>query len=61
MENQNKKVHMICNAHIDPIWQWGWQEGVSAAISSFQSAAMLADEFDYVFCHNEVTLYKFIE
>ncbi len=30
-------------------------------MSTFRSAADLADEFDYVFCHNEVTLYKYIE
>lgn len=56
-----KIVHLICNAHIDPIWQWDWQEGVSAAVSTFQSAVNLADEFDYIFCHNEVTLYQYIE
>ncbi len=56
-----KKVHLICNAHIDPIWQWEWQEGAAAAISTFKSAADLAEDFDYVFCHNEVTLYKYIE
>lgn len=52
---------MICNAHIDPIWQWDWQEGVSAVLSTFQSAADIAEEFDYVFCHNEVTVYKYVE
>lgn len=56
-----KKVHLICNAHLDPIWQWDWQEGAAAAISTFQSAVNLAEEFDYIFCHNEVTLYKYIE
>ena len=56
-----KKVHLICNAHLDPIWQWDWQEGASAAISTFQAAANLAEEFDYVFCHNEVVLYQYIE
>ena len=57
----NKKVHLICNAHIDPVWQWEWQEGISAAISTFQSAVDLSKEYDYIFCHNEVTLYKYIE
>lgn len=57
----NKKVHLICNAHIDPVWQWEWQEGISAAISTFQSAVDLLKEYDYIFCHNEVTLYKYIE
>lgn len=56
-----KKVHLICNAHIDPIWQWDWQEGVSAVISTFKSAVNLANDFDYIFCHNEVTVYKYIE
>ena len=38
-----KEVHLICNAHIDPIWQWDWQEGVSAVLSTFQSAVNLAE------------------
>ncbi len=56
-----KKVHLICNAHIDPIWQWDWQEGVSATLSTFRSAVDLANEYDYIFCHNEVTVYKYVE
>ncbi|MCQ2431633.1 MAG: alpha-mannosidase [Clostridia bacterium] len=56
-----KEVHMICNAHLDPIWQWEWEEGAAAALSTFRAAADLCDEFAYVFCHNEVTLYKYIE
>ena len=56
-----KTAHLICNAHIDPIWQWEWQEGVSAVLSTFQSAVRLAEEFDYIFCHNEVTVYKYVE
>ncbi|MBQ9801958.1 MAG: alpha-mannosidase [Clostridia bacterium] len=56
-----KEVHLICNAHIDPIWQWDWPEGVSATLSTFQSAVKLAEEFDYIFCHNEVTVYKYVE
>ncbi len=56
-----KKIHLICNAHIDPIWQWDWQEGVSAVLSTFRSAVNLADKYDYIFCHNEVTVYKYVE
>ena len=56
-----KRVHMICNAHIDPIWQWDWQEGASAALSTFRSAVKLAEKYDYVFCHNEVTVYKYAQ
>ena len=62
MENSySKKIHMICNAHIDPIWQWDWPEGVSATLSTFYTAVRLAEKFDYIFCHNEVTVYKYVE
>ena len=56
-----KRIHLICNAHIDPIWQWDWQEGASAVLSTFQSAVNLAEKHDYIFCHNEVTVYKYVE
>lgn len=56
-----KKLHLICNAHLDPVWMWDWDDGFSAAIATFRSAADLADEFDYIFCHNEAVLYDMIE
>lgn len=56
-----KKLHLICNSHLDPVWQWDWQEGVSSALATFYQAAQFADEFDYVFCHNEVLLYEYVE
>ena len=56
-----KKLHLICNAHLDPIWQWTWDEGLSAVIATFKSAADLAEEFDYIFCHGESLLYETIE
>ena len=56
-----KQVHLICNAHIDPVWQWNWPEGASAALSTFKAAADLAERHDYVFCHNEAMLYQYVE
>lgn len=56
-----KKLHLICNAHIDPIWQWTWDEGISATLATFKSAVDLAEEFDYIFCHNESLLYEAVE
>lgn len=55
-----KKVYLFCNAHIDSVWQWEWEEGASSALSTFQSAANLMKDFDYIFNHNEVNLYKYI-
>ncbi|MBQ9083420.1 MAG: alpha-mannosidase [Clostridia bacterium] len=56
-----KVMHLICNAHIDPIWQWDWPEGASVVLSTFQSAVNLAAKHDYIFCHNEVAVYKYVE
>ena len=24
-----KDLHLICNAHIDPVWLWDMEEGIS--------------------------------
>ena len=33
-----KRVHLICNAHLDPVWLWRWQEGCTEALSTFRTA-----------------------
>jgi alpha-mannosidase len=56
-----KELHLICNAHLDPVWQWDWNEGATAALATFYSAVDIADEYDYIFCHNEALLYEYVE
>ncbi len=56
-----KTLHLVCNSHLDPVWQWNWDEGATAALATFYAACNLLDQYDYVFCHNEVILYEFIE
>ncbi|BBI35196.1 glycoside hydrolase family 38 N-terminal domain-containing protein [Cohnella abietis] len=57
-----KKLYLLSNAHLDPVWQWEWEEGAAAAVSTFRAAADFCEEFDgYIFNHNEVILYKWIE
>lgn len=56
-----KTLHLVCNSHLDPVWQWDWNEGASAALATFYSAVKLAEKYDYVFCHNEVLLYEYVE
>ena len=57
-----KTVYLLSNAHLDPVWQWEWEEGAAAALSTFRCAADFCDEFDgYVFNHNEALLYKWVE
>ena len=55
-------VHLICNAHLDPIWMWTWKEGLREAISTFRTAVDLLNEFpEFIFNHNESLLYEWVE
>lgn len=56
------EIHLVCNAHLDPVWLWEWEEGAAEALSTFRSAADLCEEFPgFVFNHNEAVLYRWIE
>ncbi|MEW6071537.1 MAG: glycoside hydrolase family 38 C-terminal domain-containing protein [Planctomycetota bacterium] len=55
-------IHLVCNAHIDPVWLWEWEEGAAVALATFRTAAQLCEEFPaFVFCHNEAILYEHVE
>lgn len=57
-----KDIYLICNAHLDPVWQWEWEEGAAEALSTFRIAAKFCRQYDgYVFNHNEALLYKWVE
>jgi len=61
-EYDMNRLHLICNAHLDPVWLWEWEEGAAEALSTFRTATDLCDENeDFVFNHNEVTLYRYVE
>jgi alpha-mannosidase len=56
------KIHLVCNAHLDPVWLWDWEEGAGEALSTFRIAASFGDEFkSFVFNHNEAILYRWVE
>ena len=55
-------VHLICSAHLDPVWQWRWEEGCAEAVSTFRNAVTLLREHDkLIFNHNEALLYDWIQ
>ncbi len=57
-----KELHLICNAHLDPVWLWQKPEGIAEAISTFRVAADFCEEHeDFVFNHNESVLYEWVE
>ena len=59
MPNQ---IHLIGNAHIDPVWLWRWQEGYAEIKASFQSALDRIDEFQgFIFTSACAAYYKWVE
>lgn len=62
MTYDKRSIHLICNAHLDPIWLWEWEEGAAEAISTFRVAADFCEKYPgFVFNHNEVILYQWVE
>jgi alpha-mannosidase len=56
------RVHMIANAHIDPVWLWPWQAGVDEAIATTASMADRCDEYrEFIFTRGEAWLYRQVE
>ena len=57
-----KKLHLLCNSHIDPVWLWRWNEGLAETLSTFRVAADFCEQYDgFIFNHNESLLYEWIE
>lgn len=56
------KLHLIGNAHLDPVWLWRWQEGFSEILATFRSALDRMNEFpDYKFTSACAVYYQWIE
>ena len=57
-----KKVYLIGNAHIDPVWQWVWQEGFSEIKATWRSALDRMYEFpQYKFTSACSSYYMWVE
>ncbi len=55
-------VHMIGNAHLDPVWQWRWPAGVDEALATCRSACDLLDEYpDIYFTRGEAWVHQQIQ
>ncbi|MDD8025954.1 MAG: glycoside hydrolase family 38 C-terminal domain-containing protein [Acidobacteriota bacterium] len=57
-----RRVLLLCNAHLDPVWLWEWPEGAGEAVATFRVAAEFCETRPgFVFCHNEAVLYQWVE
>jgi alpha-mannosidase len=59
---KDKTLHMIGNAHIDPVWLWRWQEGFHEVLASFRSALDRLREYeDFLFVSSSAVFYQWVE
>jgi len=57
-----RKCFLVCNAHLDPVWLWPWEDGMVEAISTFRVAADFCGAHpEFIFNHNESLLYEWVE
>ncbi|HEX2417387.1 MAG TPA: hypothetical protein VHJ83_04560, partial [Micromonosporaceae bacterium] len=55
-------LHMIGNAHIDPVWLWQWPEGYQEVRATFQSAIDRMSEYpEFVFTCDSVCYLAWVE
>ena len=55
-------IHMVANAHIDPVWLWRWPAGVVTLLSTCRAAADLLDTYPEVrFTRSDQWVYEQVE
>lgn len=61
-EAKDFTLHMIGNAHLDPVWLWDWREGLQEALDTCWSAvARLRETEDFIFTRSSAAIYQWIE
>lgn len=54
--------YLVGNAHLDPVWQWRWQEGSGEAKATIRSALDRMKDFpDFVFACSASVVYQWVE
>lgn len=60
--SDNSTIHLIGNAHLDPIWLWRWQEGCGEVLQTFRSALDRLNEYpDFIFTCSSAAYYSWVE
>ncbi|HEX8078214.1 MAG TPA: hypothetical protein VF511_10405, partial [Chthoniobacterales bacterium] len=59
---KDKVLHMIGNAHLDPVWLWQWQEGFQEAKATFRSVLdRMNESCDFLFTSSSAAFYEWVE
>jgi alpha-mannosidase len=62
MTSEDRLLHMIGNAHIDPVWLWQWPEGYQEVRATFASAIERMKEYpEFVFTCDSVLYLAWVE
>jgi len=57
-----RTVHLILNAHLDPVWLWPWSAGLGEIINTCSSVCDLLDRHpDLIFTRGEAWVYENME
>lgn len=55
-------IHLIANAHLDPVWLWDWREGMNEGITTCRTILDLMEEFpELTFIRGEAAVYHYIQ
>ena len=55
-------LHLIANAHLDPVWLWDWRDGLNEGIITSRTLLDLMDEFpELTVIRGEAAIYQHIE
>lgn len=56
------KIHILANAHLDPVWQWDWREGLNEGLTTVRSMVNLLEEDpELTFLRGESIIYEHVE
>ncbi len=59
---KHQTLHMIGNAHIDPVWLWQWHEGFQEVLATFRSALdRMNEDPDFRFTASSAAFYAWVE
>jgi alpha-mannosidase len=62
MMTEKRTIHLIGNAHLDPVWLWDWREGLNEGLTTVRTILDLMDEWpELTFTRGESAIYQHIE
>ena len=58
----SRVLHIIAQAHLDPVWLWPWRDGCAEALTTMQSALDRMDEVPALcFSHSAASTYRWAQ